>query len=83
MDLYLGSSFFLRAFAHPFLNPNSEFGIVLVVVLVLENPRSFRNQTKITNELQDVGLFAVTESQCTEDEHDDENDSRQNYATVG
>jgi hypothetical protein len=25
--------------------------------------------------LQDIGLFAVTESQCTEDEHDDEDDS--------
>jgi len=24
--------------------------------------------------LQDIGLFAVTESQCTEDEHDDEDD---------
>jgi len=26
--------------------------------------------------LQDVGLFAVTESQCAEDEHDDEDDSK-------
>jgi hypothetical protein len=26
--------------------------------------------------LQDMGLFAVTESQCTEDEHDDEDDSK-------
>jgi hypothetical protein len=26
--------------------------------------------------LQDIGLFAVTESQCTEDEHDDEDDSK-------
>jgi len=24
--------------------------------------------------LQNVGLFAVTESQCTEDEHDDEDE---------
>jgi len=24
--------------------------------------------------LQDIGLFAVTESQCTEDEHDDEDE---------
>jgi hypothetical protein len=24
--------------------------------------------------LQDVGLFAVTESECTEDEHDDEDE---------
>jgi len=26
--------------------------------------------------LQDIGLFAVAESQCTEDEHDDEDDSK-------
>jgi hypothetical protein len=26
--------------------------------------------------LQDIGLFAVTESQCTEDEHDDEDDAK-------
>jgi hypothetical protein len=24
--------------------------------------------------LKDIGLFAVTESQCTEDEHDDEDE---------
>jgi hypothetical protein len=24
--------------------------------------------------LQDIGLFAVTESQCTEDEHDDDDE---------
>jgi hypothetical protein len=26
--------------------------------------------------LEDIGLFAVTESQGTEDEHDDEDDSK-------
>jgi hypothetical protein len=26
--------------------------------------------------LQDIGVFAVTESPCTEDEHDDEDDSK-------
>ena len=26
--------------------------------------------------MKDIGLFAVTESQCTEDEHDDEDDAK-------
>jgi hypothetical protein len=47
---------------------------VLVVVLVLENPDSFA--IRLTEQISSIGLFAVTESQCTEDEHDDEDDSK-------
>ena len=46
---------------------------MLVVVLVLENPDSFA--IRLTEQISSIGLFAVTESQCTEDEHDDEDDS--------
>jgi hypothetical protein len=47
---------------------------VLVVVLVLENPDRFA--IRLTEQISSIGLFAVTESQCTEDEHDDEDDSK-------
>jgi hypothetical protein len=47
---------------------------VLVVVLVLENPDRFAIRLTEQISLQDIGLFAVMESQCTEDEHDDEDD---------
>jgi hypothetical protein len=47
---------------------------VLVVVLVLENPDCFA--IRLTEQISSIGLFAVTESQCTEDEHDDEDDSK-------
>ena len=48
---------------------------MLVVVLVLEHPDRFA--IRLTEQmLQDIGLFAVTESHCTEDEHDDEDDSK-------
>jgi hypothetical protein len=30
----------------------------------------------LTEQISSIGLFAVTESQCTEDEHDDEDDSK-------
>ena len=46
---------------------------MLVVVLVLENPDRFA--IRLTEQIR-IGLFAVTESQCTEDEHDDEDDSK-------
>jgi hypothetical protein len=39
---------------------------VLVVVLVLENPDRFA--IRLTEQISSIGLFAVTESQCTEDE---------------
>ena len=47
---------------------------MLVVVLVLENPDRFA--IRLTEQTSSIGLFAVTESQCTEDEHDDEDDSK-------
>jgi hypothetical protein len=53
---------------------------VLVVVLVLENP--VRNQTDRTNLLQDIGLFAGTGSQCTEDEHDDEDEDDSKFRNL-
>ena len=37
---------------------------------MLENPDSFA--IRLTEQISSIGLFAVTESQCTEDEHDDE-----------
>ena len=45
---------------------------MLVVVLVLENPDRFAIRLTEQNQLQEIGLFAVTESQCTEDEHEDD-----------
>ena len=45
---------------------------MLVVVLVLENPDRFA--IRLTEQISSIGLFAVTESQCTEDE--DEDDSK-------
>jgi hypothetical protein len=45
---------------------------VLVVILVLENPDCFA--IRLTEQISSIGLFAVTESQCTEDEHDDEDE---------
>ena len=45
---------------------------LFVVVLVLENPDRFAIRLTEQISLQDIGLFAVTESQCTEDEDDDE-----------
>ena len=48
---------------------------MLVVVLVLENPDRFA--IRLTEQIScSIGLFAVTESQSTEDEHDDEDDSK-------
>jgi hypothetical protein len=47
---------------------------VLVGVLVLENPDRFA--IRLPEQISSIGLFAVTESPCTEDEHDDEDDSK-------
>jgi len=33
--------------------------------------------------LQDIGLFAVTESQCTEDEYDDEDEDDSKFRNLG
>jgi hypothetical protein len=43
-------------------------------VLVLENPDHFA--IRLTEQISSIGLFAVTESQGTEDEHDDEDESK-------
>ena len=48
--------------------------LVLAVVLVLEN--FDRSAIRLTEQISSIGLFAVTKSQCTEDEHDDEDDSK-------
>ena len=45
---------------------------MLVVVLVLENPDRFA--IRLTEQIS--CRTTVTESQCTEDEHDDEDDSK-------
>ena len=45
-----------------------------MLVVVLENPDRFA--IRLTEQISSIGLFAVTESQCTEDEHDDEDDFR-------
>jgi hypothetical protein len=42
--------------------------LVVVLVLVLENPDRFA--IGLTEQISSIGLFAVTESQCTEDEDD-------------
>ena len=47
---------------------------MLVVVLVLENPDHFA--IRLTEQISSIGLFAVTESQCTEDEHEDDSKFR-------
>ena len=33
--------------------------------------------------MQDIGLFSVTESQCTEDEHDDEDEDDSKFRNLG
>jgi hypothetical protein len=53
-----------------------------VLVVVLENPDRFA--IRLTEQISSIGLFAVTESQCTEDEHDDEDDFKfRNLGLVG
>jgi hypothetical protein len=54
---------------------------VLVVVLVLENPDRFA--MRLTEQISSIGLFAVTESQCTEDEHDDEDEDDSKFRNLG
>ena len=51
-----------------------------MLVVVLENPDRFA--IRLTEQISSIGLFAVTESQCTEDEHDDEDDFKfRNFAS--
>ena len=54
---------------------------MLVVVLVLENPDRFA--IRLTEQISCIGLFAVTESQCTEDEHDDEDEDDSKFRNLG
>ena len=54
---------------------------MLVVVLVLENPDRFA--IRLTEQISSIGLFAVTESQCTEDEHDDEDEHDSKFRNLG
>ena len=44
------------------------------MLVVVENPDRFA--IRLTEQNSSIGLFAVMESQCTEDEHDDEDDSK-------
>jgi hypothetical protein len=41
-----------------------------------ELPIRKRQRHRIQLRKKEIGLFAVTQSQCTEDEHDDEDDSK-------
>ena len=62
-----------------FFNLSSEVWIlVLVVVLVLENPDRFAIRLTEQNSCRTSVSFAVTESQCTEDEHDDDDSKFRN-----
>ena len=58
---------------------------ILVVVLVLENPD--RIAIRLTEQISctDIGLFAVAESQCTEDEDedDDEHEDDSKFRNLG
>ena len=45
---------------------------MLVLVVVLENPDRFA--IRLSEQISSIGLLAVTESQCTEDEYDDGDD---------
>ena len=54
---------------------------MLVVVLVLENPDRFA--IRLTEQISSIGLFAVTESPCTEDEHDDEDEDDSKFRNLG
>jgi hypothetical protein len=54
---------------------------VLVVVLVLENPDHFA--IRLTEQISSIGLFAVTESQGTEDEYDDEDEDDSKFRNLG
>ena len=53
---------------------------MLVVVLVLENPDRFA--VRLTEQISSIGLFAVTGSQCTEDEHDDEDEDDSKFRNL-
>ncbi len=56
---------------------------MLVVVLVLEKSRSFAIRLAEQISCRNIGLFAVTESQCPEDEHDDEDEDDSKFRNLG
>ena len=47
----------------------------------LQNPDRFA--IRLTEQISSIGLFAVTESQCTEDEHDDEDEDDFKFRNLG
>src|SRR5580700_10296785 len=49
-------------------------GAFAYVVVVLKNPDRFA--IRLTEQNSSIGLFAVTESRCTEDEHEDDSKFR-------
>jgi hypothetical protein len=51
------------------------------LVLVLENLDRFA--IRLTEQISSIGLFAVTESQCTEDEHDAEDEDDSKFRNLG
>jgi hypothetical protein len=52
-----------------------------VLVVVLENLDRF--SIRLTQQISSIGLFAVTEPQCTEDEHDDEDEDDSKFQNSG
>jgi hypothetical protein len=48
---------------------------------ILENPDRFA--IRLTEQISSIGLFAVPESQCTEDEHDDEAEADSKFSEFG
>jgi hypothetical protein len=52
-----------------------------VLVVVLEDPDRFA--IRLTEQFSSIGLFAVTGSQCTEDEHDDEDEDDSKFRSLG
>ena len=52
-----------------------------MLVLVLEIPDRFA--IRLTEQISSIGLFAVPESQCTEDEHDDEAEADSKFSEFG
>jgi hypothetical protein len=56
-------------------------GAFAYVVVVLENPDRFA--IRLTEQNSSIGLFAVTESRCTEDEHDDEDEDDSKFRNLG
>jgi len=56
---------------------------VLVVVLVLENADRFAIRLTEQTSCRTIGLFPVTEPQCTENEDDDEDEDDSKFRNLG